>query len=26
VSGQGETHPLVAVRQRRAELNRRRTF
>lgn len=26
VSGQGETHPLLAVRQRRAELNRRRTF
>ncbi|MEU6344478.1 HK97 family phage prohead protease [Streptomyces sp. NPDC046977] len=25
-SGQGEPHPVVAVRQRRAELNRRRTF
>ena len=25
-SGQGETHPLLAVRQRRAELLRRRTF
>jgi len=24
--GQGDTHPLMSVRQRRAELNRRRTF
>ncbi|MFS8200482.1 HK97 family phage prohead protease (plasmid) [Streptomyces sp. CWNU-52B] len=25
-AGQGDTHPVMAVRQRRAELNRRRTF
>ncbi|GGZ28470.1 hypothetical protein GCM10010387_22420 [Streptomyces inusitatus] len=26
LGGQGDTHPLIAVRQRRAELNKRRTF